>query len=108
MKLPIACVLAGSLLLAGCGDDAPERSDDERTASGDVRGGTISDAMLPLDTVTSQSPPMRTAPAESGDDAGDEPETEGDATEADDAAQADVAPPAAPAPVQPAPAAPSE
>jgi hypothetical protein len=40
-------------LLAGCGGDA---SSDKRTATGEVLEGTISDAMLPLDTVKSQAP----------------------------------------------------
>lgn len=40
-------------LLTACGD-SPEQ--DSRTASGEVLEGTISDAMLPLDTVQSQAP----------------------------------------------------
>lgn len=40
-------------LLAGCGGDA---SSDKRTATGEVLAGTISDDMLPLDTVKSQAP----------------------------------------------------
>jgi len=40
-------------LLAGCGGDA---SSDKRTATGEVLEGTISDDMLPLDTVKSQAP----------------------------------------------------
>ena len=50
-----------ALLLAACGDEAVEHdaSGDDRTAAGEVRGGTISDAMLPLDTVRSQNPPLR-------------------------------------------------
>jgi len=44
--------------LGACGGDAG--SDAERkTAAGKVLGGSISDDMLPLDTVTSQSPPLR-------------------------------------------------
>ena len=52
-----AMLLAGALLVA-CGDEAVERdtSGDARTAAGEVRGGTISDAMLPLDSVRSQNP----------------------------------------------------
>jgi hypothetical protein len=44
--------------LAACGGDTG--SEGERgSAAGEVLGGTISDDMLPLDTVTSQSPPLR-------------------------------------------------
>ncbi|MGN6498778.1 MAG: hypothetical protein ACTHKM_01360, partial [Tsuneonella sp.] len=41
-------------------------ADDKRSAEGQVLGGTISDAMLPLDTVTSQ-PPLLPAGADEGD-----------------------------------------
>ena len=43
-------------LLAGCngsGEKGPER----KTAAGEVLGGSISDSMLPLDTVLLQQPP---------------------------------------------------
>jgi len=46
------------LLLAACGGDAGGEGE-RKTAAGEVLGGTISDDMLPLDTVTSQSPPLR-------------------------------------------------
>jgi hypothetical protein len=41
-------------LLAACGDEPAE--DGERSASGEVLEGTISDAMLPLDQVQSKPP----------------------------------------------------
>jgi hypothetical protein len=41
------------VLLAACGDRA---GDDAGAASGEVLEGTISDSMLPLDTVRSQPP----------------------------------------------------
>ena len=50
-RLPLLLPL---LLLAGCGGDST--SDDGRSASGEVLEGTISDAMLPLATATSQPP----------------------------------------------------
>lgn len=57
-SLPLAAV---ALALVACDADpaieAP--ADDDRTAEGEVLGGTISDEMLPLDTVRSQSPPLR-------------------------------------------------
>jgi hypothetical protein len=42
------------LALAACNQGAPE--DDSRSASGEVLEGTISDEMLPLDTVQSEPP----------------------------------------------------
>ncbi len=84
MKRAFVAVLTGCFVLSACGEEAVERSDDDaRTAVGEVRGGTISDAMLPLDTVQSQSPPLREVaapPAESANDDADDapqaPETE--------------------------------
>ena len=55
-------VLAGllGLALAACTDEpAPaETSTADADAQGEVQGGTISDAMLPLDEVRSKSPPL--------------------------------------------------
>ena len=53
-----AMIATASLALAACSDDpAPvEDSEEVLDARGEVLGGTISDTMLPLDTVTSQAP----------------------------------------------------
>ena len=57
-----ALVAPGLLLLSGltaCGDDpAPDAAGaaSGSGAAGDVQGGVISDAMLPLESVTSQAP----------------------------------------------------
>ena len=53
-----AMIAIASLALAACSDDpAPvEGSEENLDARGEVLGGTISDDMLPLDTVTSQAP----------------------------------------------------
>lgn len=52
--LPMLPLLAG---LASCGDKAADDAGSERrTAAGEVLGGEVSDAMLPLDTVRSTSP----------------------------------------------------
>ena len=53
-----AMIAAACLALAACSDDpAPvEGSEENLDARGEVLGGTISDDMLPLDTVTSQAP----------------------------------------------------
>jgi len=87
--------LAPLALLAACGEEAP--ADDSRSASGTVLEGTISDAMLPVDTVRSQ-PPL------------EDPEAAEEAAEADTAsasatggAQADAASPDAAATPAPEP-----
>lgn len=83
--------LALLALLAACGEKAdtgPER----KTAAGEVLGGSISDAMLPLDTVQSQSPPLRESVGANDDESG--AETTDDAAGADNAEPA-AAPPAA-------------
>lgn len=56
-RLPAALIPLA--LLAGCGEEpVVEPSDnDGRAAAGEVIGGTISDSMLPLDTLRSQAPP---------------------------------------------------
>lgn len=82
-------------LLAACGGDASEQEDDDaRTASGEVLEGTISDAMLPLETLQSQPPLAVASPdaTSAGAPAGDEGEAaeEGPAAPADD----ETAPPA--------------
>jgi len=94
-------------LLAACGGDAPA-GDDSRAASGEVLEGTISDAMLPVDSVRSEPPledPEAFAKARSAADgtaATGAPEgEEGEATEAEpgetegDAPSEDPAEPAA-------------
>lgn len=52
-------MLAGTLALTACGEQTPERAEDSREAEGEVLGGSISDDMLPLDQVQSQSPQIR-------------------------------------------------
>ena len=68
--------LPAVLLLGACGSDpTPTAAPAEGTASGEILDATISDAMLPLDTVTSHSPPMKDAAgpgAEPSDDDGTE------------------------------------
>ncbi len=54
-----AAMLLGASLSA-CGEESAQN--DDRTASGEVLEGSISDAMLPLDTVTSQPPLLQSQP----------------------------------------------
>lgn len=62
MKFRLTPTIA-ALLLAGCGGAEKGTEGERKSAAGDVLGGSISDAMLPLDSVTSQSPPLRETPA---------------------------------------------
>ena len=74
MRLRFAMLALPALLLASCGDKQDE--EDDRKASGQVLEGTISDGMLPLDTVTSQPPLVKSEPKAGASAAapGEEPE----------------------------------
>jgi hypothetical protein len=78
-------VAALAVLLAAC-DGGADSGADGGTAEGEVLGGTISDEMLPLDTVRSQSPPLRTEP--NGEGAAGEEAAEEDTDEPADAQEA--------------------
>ena len=67
MKTRPLLFLSLLVALAGCGGGDTVAEGERKTAAGEVLGGTISDDMLPLDTVTSQSPPLKEK-AESGVD----------------------------------------
>ena len=77
--LPALILLAALTACGGKKDEGPER----KTAAGEVLRGSISDAMLPLATVTWQSPPLREIPADTGDKTADS--TDKTADSADDA-----------------------
>ena len=85
MKARLLAAAFATLLLVGCGGKKDKA--DQRTASGQVLQGTISDEMLPLATVTSQPPHQRVQPsaAASGDadDQADLDEDAGDDTPGD-------------------------
>lgn len=90
------------LVLAAC-DQAEEpapKAGEAATAEGEVLGGTISDDMLPLDSLTSTSPPMASDPEEAGES--------GDGETSAPALAAEPAPEPAPEPAEPAPAAETE
>ena len=94
IRVLAAFPLALALALAGCGDKADQPANDTRSAEGEVLGGTISDAMLPLETVKSQSPPLRASPSP-GVGGADAPAEADDSDEAEAPAQT---PPAESAP----------
>lgn len=64
MRARYAVMFAMGLALAGCGAKKSPKAEDQRTASGQILPGSISDAMIAYDALTSQ-PPMapRAAPA---------------------------------------------
>lgn len=63
-----AALAALSLVaLAACEQSAETDVPAGKRAAGEVLGGSISDAMIPLDELRSQSPPMRVVPAERAD-----------------------------------------
>lgn len=62
-------------LLAACDNGGDAAGPERKTAAGEVLGGSISDAMLPLDTAQSQSPPLRESSVAQD---GDEPEASSD------------------------------
>ena len=84
------------LLLAACGGgDAEPVADDGQGARGEVLGGTISDDMIPLDQLTSHSPPQAEAAGGASADGGAGEDAAPDAapdTQPDEAEAADAAP----------------
>jgi hypothetical protein len=77
----LAVVLPVVLALGGCGSDPAPGTDGGGTASGEVLEGSISDAMLPVDTVQSQSPPLEKTPSDAGGSAGDAADNSAEASE---------------------------
>jgi len=93
---PLALLLAPLLAgLAACEQGAPEAAPAGQRAEGEVLGGSISDEMIPLERLRSQSPPLRVVPAEGGASPVASDAEGGDNSEA------------APAPPEPAPAEPT-
>lgn len=68
-------VMALAALLGGCKADATRDGSDRRGAEGEVLGGTISDEMIPLEKIQSQSPAQRPA-SPTADGSGEEGEEE--------------------------------
>lgn len=97
LRLPM---LATALLaLAACDQADDGQAAGGSRAEGEVLGGTISDDMIALDQLRSQSPPMKVAPGEAGSDTGSATAAapEGETETAEDAAPAEPAPAAEPA-----------
>ena len=96
-----ALVIAPLLFAVACSDEPEEAAIEQGgEAAGEVLGGTISDEMIALDQLTSQSPPAEPNPGEGnggggGDDAGDD--AEGEAASPEPQSEEAEAAPAAPA-----------
>ena len=97
MKLRAPLMISGPLIsglallaLAGCHNAPTKKTDNQRTAEGQVLKGSISDAMLPYDAVTSE-PPVAAPRASAAPDAG-EADAPGAPAEAAPTAEAAPAP----------------
>lgn len=83
--------------LTACEQSAETDVPAGKRAAGEVLGGTISDEMIPLDELRSQSPPMRVVPADGADDGtGGEADAAAEAEPADDGDAEPAREPAAP------------
>lgn len=94
-----AVILALALALAGCSEDVAAPAEKGGEAAGEVLGGEISDAMIPLEQLTSQAPLAPRQPPSARDVDDEQPEVAGEAA----APQSEGAE-AAPATPSPAPA----
>ena len=96
LRLPMLAVPL--VALAACNQADESQAPVGGKAEGEVLGGTISDDMIPLDQLRSQSPPMRVAPGAGGSDIGNESAAaaEGETGAADEPAPAEPAPAAEP------------
>ena len=67
MKRIVFLAMPAALLVAGCDDGAETEAEPVAQGgevTGDVLGGTISDDMIPLEALQSQSPPTKRAARE--------------------------------------------
>jgi hypothetical protein len=97
-RAAVLAVIALALLPA-CTEDAAAPADAGERAAGEVLGGTISDAMIPLDQLDSQAPlAPRQGPSATEVDAEQPEVTPGDGVGAAAPGEAAEAAPAAPAP----------
>ena len=86
MTRTVLTATALALLLAACSDSEPAPAEQGASgAEGEVLGGTITDAMLPLDSVQSQAPSL----ADEGE-VGEEGEGEGEGEATEDVEEGDA------------------
>jgi hypothetical protein len=83
------------LLLSACGGDAASDAEQGGSASGEVLPGSISDDMIPIDSLRSQGPQIVERPASAASGSPDSTASEGDAAagavEAEPAAEPEAA-----------------
>ena len=95
----IAALAALTLLAAGCTDEAAPPAKQGGKAAGEVLGGEISDAMIPLDQIRSQAPlAPRQGPTAADLDAQQPEITPAEGVEAAAPSEGTEAEPAGPAP----------
>ncbi|TNE34424.1 MAG: hypothetical protein EP350_02010, partial [Alphaproteobacteria bacterium] len=83
MTLRQLLTIASLFALTACtGSNAPREEGGAGEAEGEVLGGSISDEMLPLDALKSQSPPLKASPSAAGDE---EVAEEGEESQGDEA-----------------------
>lgn len=101
--LRLALILIAPLALVACGSGTSDKKQkDRRTAVGEILPGSVSDAMLPYDTVRSQPPLAPRESGRAGGKAGEAAEAEAEAAASDAPAASAEGPtevPAEPAPV---------
>lgn len=103
--LRLALILVAPLALSACGSGTSDKKQkDQRTAAGEILPGSISDAMLPYDTVRSQPPlaPHETGkPGAKGDPAAEAGTAASDAPAESAAESAEMPPEGAAEPAEP-------
>lgn len=105
-RLAPLLAVSAALLLAACEDSAaPETTAQGGEVTGDVLGGTISDDMIAMEQLQSQSPPAKIVPQEGGPAASAAPEepTNQAPPEGNPDPGASAGAPVVPAPAEPAP-----
>lgn len=83
MSTRLSIIIAALLTLVACsGGNVPREEGGAGEAEGEVLGGSISDEMLPLDSLKSQSPPLKVSPTSTSDsETADESEEAAEAPE---------------------------
>lgn len=88
-----ALILFFALLAQGCSEQETAPAEQGGAAAGEVLGGSISDAMIPLEQLESQAPLVPRAAASAADLDAQQPEVSGELAPADEGAEATPAAP---------------
>lgn len=87
-------ILALAVLAAGCTQEAAAPTEQGGEAAGEVLGGSISDAMIPLEQLESQAPLAPLQAPSAADIDSEQPEISGNAAPSSEEAEAAAAAPA--------------